>query len=181
MKRPIPDEVILGLLQSHPAHGYDLLESFRSRNQLGRMWTLSTSQLYAVLKRLEEAGEIEGEQVLSDDAPAKSVYSVTRKGLSRLNKWLFDPKPSASIHRIRVLFLSRLYIADLLRVKADEIIDNQIKACTEQRMVFLEEKERTSNSFENLTIDFVIGQLEAAITWLERCETQLANNNEGEQ
>jgi DNA-binding PadR family transcriptional regulator len=180
MKRPVPDEVILGLLRFKPAHGYDLLDSFRSPSQLGRMWTLSTSQLYAVLKRLEEAGEITGEEVNSEDAPAKVVYSVTGKGLSKLNTWLYDPEPSASIHRIRVLFLSRLYIADLLEVETDKIISNQKEACIDQLHVFLEEREKTGNTFENLTVDFIIGQLNAAITWLDQVGIPLSAIKEGE-
>ncbi|MDF1519929.1 MAG: PadR family transcriptional regulator [Brevefilum sp.] len=180
MRRPVPDEVILGLLRYKPAHGYDLLESFRSPNQLGRMWSLSTSQLYAVLKRLEEAGEITGEQVNSEDAPAKVVYTVTCKGLSKLNNWLYDPEPSASIHRIRVLFLSRLYIAELLKVETEKIINNQKKACVSQLKVLLDEREKTSNTFENLAIDFIVGQLEAAITWLDQIRIQPSTVKESE-
>lgn len=181
MKRPVPDEVILGLLRSRPAHGYDLLASFRSPNQLGRMWTLSTSQLYAVLKRLEEEGAIKGKQEFPSDAPAKIVYSVTDKGLSKLENWLYDPKPSASIHRIRVLFLSRLYIADILRISLAEIIENQRSVCEKQRVIFLNEKEKAANSFEKLTLDFIVGQLDAAIEWLGRCENKLFANTKDHQ
>jgi len=127
------------------------------------MWTLSTSQLYAVLKRLEEEGAIEGKQVFPSDAPAKMVYSVTDKGVSKLEKWIYDLKPSASIHRIRVLFLSRLYIADLLGISVTEIIENQKSVCEKQRIIFLNEKEKAGTSFEKLTLDFIIGQLEAAL------------------
>jgi len=48
-----PDETILGLLAVRERHGYDLLDCFRDPSQLGEVWNLSTSQLYAVLKRLE--------------------------------------------------------------------------------------------------------------------------------
>ena len=181
MKRPVPDEVILGLLRSRSAHGYDLLESFRSPNQLGRMWTLSTSQVYAVLKRLEEGGAIEGKQVFPSDAPVKIVYSVTDKGVLKLENWLFDPKPSASIHRIRVLFLSRLYVADLLGIGVTEIIENQKSVCEKQRIIFLNEKEKATNSFEKLTLDFIVGQLDAAIEWLGRCENKLFANTKDNQ
>ena len=144
------------------------------------MWTLSTSQLYAVLKRLEEASEITGEEVNSEDAPAKIVFKVTSKGLSKVNNWLYDPEPSASIHRIRVLFLSRLYVSRLLKVEADKIIENQKRACTDQLKIFLEERDKTSNTFENLTIEFIIGQLEAAIAWLDQIRIQLSTIKEGE-
>ncbi|MDY6896433.1 MAG: PadR family transcriptional regulator [Thermotogota bacterium] len=178
MKQPVPDEVILGLLRYKRAHGYELLDSFRSPNQLGRMWTLSTSQLYAVLKRLEEAEEISGEQVNSEDAPAKIVYSITGKGLLKLNNWLYDPEPSASVHRIRVLFLSRLYIADLLKVKTEKIINNQKKACVSQLKEFLDERKKTSNTFEKLAIDFIVGQLKAAIVWLDQISISLSTIKE---
>jgi DNA-binding PadR family transcriptional regulator len=167
MIRPVPDEVILGLLQHAPAHGYDLLESFNSRDQLGLMWSLSTSQLYAVLKRLKSEGAIEGERINSTDGPSKIVYSITAKGREQLEKWLFDPVPSASIHRIRVLFLSRLYIADLLGMDRTKIIRHQRKVCENQLKKFYEEREKASSPFEQLTIDFVIGQLESALAWLD--------------
>jgi len=181
MKRPVPDEVILGLLRSRSAHGYDLLESFRSPNRLGRMWTLSTSQLYAVLKRLEEEGAIEGKQVFPSDAPAKIVYSVTDKGVSKLENWIYDSKPSASIHRIRVLFLSRLYVADLLGISVKGIIENQKSVCEKQRIIFLNEKEKAGTYFEKLTLDFIVGQLNAAIEWLGQCENKLSANTKDHQ
>ena len=173
MKRPVPYEVVLGLLSSRPAHGYDLIDCFRSRDQLGRMWTLSTSQLYAVLKRLEDEGAIKGKQVKSSDAPDRIVYSVTKKGEKQLQNWLFDPNPSASIHRIRVLFLSRVYIAQLLGIDAKLIFMYQRSACEAQQLAFLAEKEQADTVFEKLTIDFVLGQLDSALNWLNRCESEL--------
>lgn len=172
MKRPVPDEVVLGLLKSNPSHGYDLLSCFRSRDQLGRMWTLSTSQLYAVLKRLEEEGAIKGKFVKSSDAPDRIVYSVMSKGEKQLQNWLFDPNPSASIHRIRVLFLSRVYLAQLLEIDGRPIFDYQRRACEEQRLAFLTEKERVDSTFEKLTIDFILSQLNSALTWLNRYESE---------
>ena len=173
MKRPVPDEVILGLLESHPAHGYDLLESFRSNEKLGRMWNLSTSQLYAVLKRLEDEGAIIGNRIQSPDGPARIVYSVTAKGSDRLTSWLFEKTPSASVHRIRVLFLSRLYVARLLEIKNEKIVEYQRNVCEKRLKNFLEDRNKLQTSFEKLTLDFIIGQLKSAITWLDNCEKEL--------
>ncbi|NJL53976.1 PadR family transcriptional regulator [bacterium] len=60
MTQLVPDEVILGLLAVEACHGYQLLDHFRSPAALGRVWNLSTSQLYAVLKRLDRLGYIAG-------------------------------------------------------------------------------------------------------------------------
>src|ERR1044071_933268 len=109
-----PDETILGLLAVRARHGYELLDCFRDSSQLGEVWRLSTSQLYAVLKRLEAQGLTEGHEVTVPDAPTRTEYRLTDAGQDRLHAWLNDLAPSASINRVRVEFLSRLYIARLL-------------------------------------------------------------------
>lgn len=167
MKKTVPDEVILGLLKDIPSHGYELLERFRSREQLGRVWTMSTSQLYAVLKRLETQDLIRGQEVYDPNAPPRVVYTVTDAGAHRLAEWLYDPQPSVSIHRIRVLFISRLYIGSLLKQPLDEIIYHQKSVCVKQRQKLVKARKQTASSVEQLTLDFVIGQLETAIEWIE--------------
>jgi len=167
MKRPVPDQVILGLLTAQPAHGYELLAYFHAKNQLGRIWTMSTSQLYAVLKRLAQGGAIIGREVDVADAPPRVEYQVTQIGRQQLEEWLYDPKPSASIHRIRVLFLSRVFIANLLGLSVDNIVENQAKMLRNQRDIFFNLNQTHQSDIEELAVSFVINQLEAAITWLE--------------
>ncbi|GAB4477317.1 MAG: PadR family transcriptional regulator [Anaerolineae bacterium] len=165
----VPDKVILGLLAAHPRHGYDLLNQFRSRDRLGRIWTMSTSQVYAVLKQLGQAGLITGRQVTSSDAPPRIEYTVTDAGRRCLEAWLNEPQPSTSIRRIRVEFLSRLYVAHLLGIPAEGIIERQRAACLKQIDYLRKERSRSASEFEHLTLDFVIGQLEAALQWLDQC------------
>lgn len=167
MKRPVPDEVILGLIKAKPTHGYELLESFRSRQQLGRIWTLSTSQLYAVLKRLEQAGAIIGRKIVSSNAPPRIEYEVTPSGETQLFSWLYTDDPSPSIHRIRVLFLSRIYIANLLGVSHRKIIDAQIIACESQKDKLISRSPDEISDIEKLTINYVVNQLDAAVRWLK--------------
>ncbi len=169
MKSLVPDRVILGLLAARPRHGYDLLNQFRSRARLGRIWTMSTSQVYAVLKQMEQAGLITGRQVESPDAPPRIEYTVTEAGRRSLEAWLNEPHPSSSIHRMRVEFLSRLYVAHLLGIPVEGIIEHQRAACLKQRDHLLGERRRPTSEFEGLALDFVIGQLEAALRWLDQC------------
>jgi len=171
MSRLTPDEVLLGLLKAHPSHGYELLETFRDRAHLGRIWNMSTSQLYAVLKRLEEDGAITGREIPRDNAPARTEYALTSLGDERLKIWLAETHPPTSIHRIRVQFLSRLYIAALLDLSSDEIIARQLAVCEAQRDAIQLETERTESPVEALTLNFVRGQLSACIAWLHHCQT----------
>ncbi|MCB2210340.1 PadR family transcriptional regulator [bacterium] len=170
MKRLTPDEVLLGLLKAHPAHGYDLLERFRSPAHLGRVWNMSTSQLYAVLKRLERDGAITGREQPQPDAPPRTKYALTSRGEDRLAAWLADPAPPTSIHRIRVLFLSRLYIATLLGQPTERLIAHQLAVCEAQRETLQDKAADPASSVEALTLRFVIGQLNAAIAWIHEVE-----------
>jgi DNA-binding PadR family transcriptional regulator len=167
MNRPVPDEVILGLLKVQPTHGYQLLEYFRSPSALGRIWTMSASQLYAVLKRLSNEGDIAGKELEVRNAPSRVAYTVTASGEHKLEAWLFDANPSTSIHRIRVLFLSRVFIANLLGTPLEKIVSAQMAACQAQQEIITEQKQSSHSEIEQLTLAFVIGQLEAAILWLK--------------
>jgi len=176
MNRLVPDEVILGLLKYQPTHGYDLLSQFQSREQLGRIWNMSTSQIYAVLKRLEDADFIDGHQIDVEDAPSRVVYRITALGEKCLSTWLLDPDPPTSIHRIRVLFLSRIYIARLLGEPVDQILNYQKAACSRQHQTLLKARDEVDSLFERLTLDYIIGQLNAVILWLGHCTEELSSD-----
>ncbi|MBW6465030.1 MAG: PadR family transcriptional regulator [Brevefilum sp.] len=167
MNRPVPDEVILGLLKAQPTHGYQLLEYFRSPSELGRIWTMSASQLYAVLKRLSSNGDIVGKELEVRNAPSRVAYTVTASGAQKLDAWLYDAQPSTSIHRIRVLFLSRVFIANLLDMPLEKIVSAQMAACQAQQEIMIAQKQSSQSEIEQLTLDFVIGQLKAANRWLK--------------
>jgi len=181
MSRPIPDEVILGLLKAKPAHGYELLECFRSRAQLGYIWRLSTSQLYAVLKRLELEGAIVGQEFEATDAPTRIEYRVTEHGSRLLEAWLLDLHPSPSVHRIRVLFLSRIYIANLLSISIDQIVTAQVQTCQRQCEIFKEQRHKHTSEIEGLTLDFIIQQLDSAILWLNSSQFQWSMTSKAAQ
>jgi DNA-binding PadR family transcriptional regulator len=171
MKRLVPDEVVLGLLKHKPSHGYELLKWFNSPEYLGRIWTMSNSQIYAVLKRLEDQNAIVGKEVSTQNAPNRVEYHIKKFGEDMLRVWLYASKPSASIHRIRVEFISRLFIAELLGLSKEPVIQHQKTACECVLEKIKQKKSLTESPTEELTLNFVIGQLESALNWLAGCET----------
>lgn len=170
MSQLTPDETILGLLAVRARHGYELLDCFRDPGQLGEVWKLSTSQLYAVLKRLEAQGLTEGHEVAVADAPPRTEYVLTEAGKARLWMWLDEPCPSDSIRRVRVEFLSRLYIARLLNIPTLPIVERQKEACRKKRAELLVCLENAASGVGRLTLELVIAQLDTVLRWLERCE-----------
>jgi DNA-binding PadR family transcriptional regulator len=165
-----PDHVLLGLLAAEARHGYQLLDVFRDPAQLGAVWNLSTSQLYAVLKRLERDGLIAGERLESEVAPARVEFALTAAGHDALAAWLHDSTPSGSIRRVRVEFLSRLFIARLLNTPTAPIVARQKRACMDALAAHQRERDLAAPGIGLLATDLVIAQLEAVLTWIDRCE-----------
>lgn len=165
-----PDETILGLLAIEERHGYDLLECFQNPAELGRVWNLSASQIYNVLKRLEHKGHITGQVLQAVNAPPRTRYRVTTTGQQCLDAWLYDQQPSASIRRVRVEFLSRLYVVRYLNIPTQQIVQYQRAACEQQRALLYDKRQAAVPGMDTLALDFVIAQLDAVLRWIERCE-----------
>jgi DNA-binding PadR family transcriptional regulator len=178
MSQLTPDETILGLLAAEARHGYQLLDCFHDPAQLGQVWHLSTSQLYAVLKRLAQQGYVAGQELVSQDAPPRTEYTLTEVGYARLQDWLYEMHPSASVRRVRVEFLSRLYIARLLNISTISIVQRQKAACLTQVQALLEERKRTAPGVGFLALDLQIAQLNAILQWIDRCELMPKNTEE---
>jgi DNA-binding PadR family transcriptional regulator len=165
-----PDETMLGLLAAEARHGYQLIDCFRDPAQLGNVWSLSTSQIYAVLKRLDSQQLIVGQAVESADAPTRVEYRLTPQGVRRLEAWLTEAEPSASVRRVRVEFLSRLYVARLLNIPTRAIVDAQKNTCRqrlEQRSI---ERDCSAPGVGRLALELEISQLNAILDWIDRCE-----------
>lgn len=173
-----PDDTVLGLLAIRPQHGYQLLDIFRDPSQLGCVWDLSVSQLYAVLKRLDTQGCIQGREITSPDAPTRTVYSVTERGQNRLHAWLHEPCPTASIRNVRVEFLSRLYVARLLNLPTLDIVQRQKSACRQKRHELILQRDTAAAGISFLALDLQIVQLDAILNWIDRCEV-LPHDPEG--
>jgi DNA-binding PadR family transcriptional regulator len=170
MPNLVPDHVLLGLIAAELRYGYQLLECFRDPAHLGRVWSLSTSQLYAVLKRLDGQGHITGASVPSADGPPRTEYALTEAGQEQVEAWLHNPSPSPSVRAVRVEFLSRLYVARLLNRSTTAMVAAQRAACRAERDRLLAQLDATSVGVERLAVEFVISQLDAILDWIERCE-----------
>lgn len=174
MSRLSPDDVVLGLLAAKTSHGYDMLEHFRAPEKLGHVWHLSTSQLYAILKRLENNDLVTGREVASPDAPTRTEYHLTDTGAARFDAWMHTPTPSASTRHIRTEFLSRLYLARLLNLPAAPIIQHQRDACQQRKQTLQETRCQSQNGIGVLSLELMIDEMDVILRWIDRCESGLA-------
>ena len=161
-----PQPVLLGLLMAAPRHGYELYQEFE--RELGAVWQIGLSQLYAQLKQLEEAGLVASHTEPQPSRPPRKVYHLTPAGRQAFDEWLHQPTPY--LRTIRVEFLARLYFFRRLSLPGlERLVAEQKVVCRDQIWRFERIAARTEDDFRRLVLDFRRGQLEATVAWLDRC------------
>ncbi len=109
--------VILGMIRKEPRSGYEIKALVDQTTRF--FWAASYGQIYPELKRLSEAGLIEG-----IDSPTggrrRTVYEITADGEAELKAWLRQPPET---YEMREEGLLKLFFADALpREEAIEIL-----------------------------------------------------------
>lgn len=161
-----PQPVLLGLLMAQPRHGYELYQEFSQ--ELGRVWDLGQSKLYAQLRQLEEAGLVQVQTEPQPSRPARKVYHLTPQGRAVFLEWVRQPTPY--LRHIRVEFLARLYFFRRLALDdLDTLVARQQAVCQSQVERFEQLAAGTEDEFRRCVLEFRRGQLEAVIRWLDRC------------
>jgi PadR family transcriptional regulator AphA len=161
-----PQPALLGLLHAEPRHGYELFQEYD--RELGRVWRVGQSQLYAQLKLLEEAGLVSVRVEEQPGRPARKVYGLTPQGRAAFAEWVRQPTPY--LRHIRVEFLARLYFFRRLSLDGlDELVAQQKAVCRAQIERFERLIAGTGDPFAQLVLEFRSGQLDAVIRWLDRC------------
>jgi PadR family transcriptional regulator AphA len=161
-----PQPALLGFLMAGPRHGYELHQEF-SRD-LGQVWRVGLSQLYAQLKQMEEAGLVAAQTEPQPSRPPRKVYHLTLAGRDAFLDWVHRPTPH--LRHVRLEFLARLYFFRRLALPGlDQLVAEQ-KALYRARVESLARAAAESgDDFEQLVIEFRQGQFEAVIRWLDRC------------
>jgi len=149
-----------------PSHGYDLHQ--RLTTELGKVWRLSQSQVYAVLKRLEQRGEITARRKAQAKLPDRQELHITARGRKRFQEWLEGPAGS-SARTVRLDFLTRLYFSRRLAPnRTSRIYAAQAQQVTEtlRRLRALLAKMPESQVFNRMSLDLRVRQMELIRVWL---------------
>jgi len=161
-----PQPAILGLLMPGPKHGYELHQEFSQ--ELGGVWQIGLSQLYAQLKQLEDVGLVSSRTEPQTSRPARKIYSLTPQGRQVFARWVHQPTPY--LRHIRVEFLARLYFFQRLSLPGlGDFVALQKSVCQEQVARFGQLAAQEEDSYRRLVLEFRQGQLRAVDRWLDRC------------
>ena len=83
--------IILGLLGARPMSGYDIKLAFD--RALASYWNAGNSQIYTLLKSLNDAELVEAEIIVQKSRPNRKVYRLTAAGQAELDRWLQEEVP----------------------------------------------------------------------------------------
>jgi PadR family transcriptional regulator, regulatory protein AphA len=117
--------VILGMVSREPRSGYEIKALVDNSTRF--FWVASYGQIYPDLKKLSEAGLIEGV-----DAPRgerkRTVYAITPAGTEALRSWLRQPPETFELREEGLL---KLFFSGLL---APEEAAETLRAMREHRL-----------------------------------------------
>ena len=161
-----PQPVLLGFLMLGPKHPYELHQEFS--RELGRVWHIGQSHLYAYLKQLAEAGMATVKTEATPNRPSRNVYQITPAGQEKFLNWLHQPTQHS--RHIRLEFLARLYFFRRLSLPGlDQLVADQ-KALFQSRMESLSRAiAETDDEYWRLVLEFRQSEMQAIIGWMDRC------------
>ena len=123
------DYLLLAMLWSGPAHGYELYKRLEEPAGVGMIWQVGQANLYAQLEKLARAGLIHGVTLPSNSSPARVAYALTTAGEALIRAWLVEP-----VHRpkdFRPLFLLKHHFSRALlgEANAADLRHDQRREC----------------------------------------------------
>lgn len=101
--------ILLGFIDYKACTGYDLKQFIDSST--GNFWHAHHSQIYTLLRRLEEEGLLSSELGSADEGREKRFYHITDAGRRDLLAW--QARPQTHMSAIKEEFLVRLFFAGL--------------------------------------------------------------------
>lgn len=162
--RPATEFAILGALRGGAKHGYQIIQFFEAR--LGSTWYVSTSQLYALLKRIEGRGWLRSSVEVQETRPSKRVFSLTSKGKKAFEQWLFSP--TEHVRDLRVEFLAKVFFIKEFRMAGGrELLERQTSVLESLKDSLAERRKRAKKEFRKLVFDARIATIASWIDWMK--------------
>ena len=162
--------VILGMVSHEPRSGYEIKAAVDSSVRI--FWAASYGQIYPELKRLAEAGLVEGNDVPRGERK-RTVYAITEDGEAELVAWLRQPPETAEIREEGLL---KLFFSGVLPPEeAAATLRSMRKYRLElaARLRRMESEASKKGPFSLMVLQGGIEYNEWFADWCERMETRL--------
>jgi DNA-binding PadR family transcriptional regulator len=163
--------VILGMISREPRSGYEIKALVDDTTRF--FWAASYGQIYPELKRLSEAGLVEGIDASRGDRK-RTVYAITADGEAELKDWLRRPPETAEMREeglLKLFFSGALKPAEA--VETLRTMRTKRLELTERLRSMEPEKTELKDPFPLMVLQAGIEFNEWFAGWCERMEAQL--------
>ena len=163
--KPSSEYVLLGTLMSGPRHGYEIMQF--TEKALGETWFVGTSQLYALLKRLEQQGLVQSTLEHQDARPSKRIFTISPEGKYAFLKWLHEP--TQHVRDFRIEFMAKLFFFFHLSIRGGKkLISAQIELLKNVRLKIKQNLSAEIDPYNRLVYSFKLATVEVRIRWLSK-------------
>jgi DNA-binding PadR family transcriptional regulator len=165
---------LLGLLEQHPRHGYELHDAFEAVVGGEENWDVKPAQIYTTLARLEQGGLIAQSSLEQQGGPAKRIYALTPAGRQALRDWFRTPVQTA--HQRDEFFLKLMLCVATGQADPYQIIYIQRSNLYREMHTLTSRRTQADPRSELahiLLLDQAIMHLEADLRWLDMIESRL--------
>jgi DNA-binding PadR family transcriptional regulator len=163
--------VILGMVSRESRSGYEIKAVVDNTTRF--FWAASYGQIYPELKRLSEAGLVEGIDAPRGDRK-RTVYAITAAGEAELKAWLRQPPETSEMREeglLKLFFSGALPDADA--VETLRTMRARRQELAERLRAMEPEKPKTDDPFPLMVLRAGIEFNQWFADWCERMETQL--------
>lgn len=170
------EHALLGFLRDRAMYPYEIFQTLSQAGELGRVWHLKQSHLYAIIDRLEAVGYVASTIEPQDSRPPRKITSLTPAGRAAFERWATSPV--AHGRDFRVEFLAKLYFAARDGSAAvDQLVGEQRGACHAwlDRLRVQLAAIPADRPYDRLVLEFRLRQIAAILSWLEVCQITLVS------
>ena len=161
--RSLTEYVVLGSLIAAPRHGYEIKQFLGSA--LESTWTVSTSQLYVLLKRLKQERLLQSNLETQKTRPSRRVFTLTDEGKGIFMDWLH--RPTVHVRDFRMEFMTKLFFFFHYSMPgADALVDSQIGFMKARMEEIRRQSEINTDLFKKLVFEYKIQMMEGIHSWL---------------
>jgi PadR family transcriptional regulator AphA len=165
MNNPLTEYILLGTLMQGPRHGYEIMRFLESA--LKAAWRVSSSQLYALMKRMEKEKLLESNIEPQVTRPSKRVFKITEKGKGAFLGWLSSP--TDRVRDFRLDFIGKLFFYHQLSLRgARELTEAQMQVLHRIQQRLYKEIKEESDPFNVLVYDLKLETVRGHLRWLSR-------------
>lgn len=166
MKSKLPTKyILLGSLYYEPKHGYDIRKFLK--DEMDSTWQVSTSQLYALLKRMEKDGLLISEVEYQNALPSKRIFSISDQGRDLFLEWMINP--TEHVRDLRAEFMAKIFFYYRYSLEgATDLIDRQINYLNKVRYRITQKRLNENNFYTRLVYSYREQTIESWLHWIKK-------------